>query len=166
MKTTFLIPSINRKTLGKAMDSVLEANGVYAVHVDSDRKGASYSRNLLVREAKTEWVSFLDDDDVILPNYLEALEKEIEDNPDADLIHFRAYFPNGHILPNWPEIEFGNVGICFSVKREVALKHPFKDEPHEDLEFVKRLEKEGSTIVFSKEITYRVRPHQTRMTRG
>jgi glycosyltransferase involved in cell wall biosynthesis len=153
--TTFIIPSIGRPTLQRALDSV--SGHPYLFHVDTERKGEAVVRNELIKQALTEWVSFLDDDDTIYPDYVQRLEEEIIAHPEADVIHFRSYFLHGQVLPLVPEVMWSNVGISFSVKRQVALDNPFQTEAHEDWYFLERLEQAGYNIHFSKYLTYKVR---------
>lgn len=153
--TTFIIPSIARDTLRRAIDSTRDAQCLWTV--DDERIGEGEIRNRLIKEAKTPWVSFLDDDDTVTEDYVARLEEEIERHPEADIIHFRQYFLRGLIIPNWPKVEWGNIGIAYSVKREVALEFPFVSEKHEDFYHVKKMVDAGKKIVFSRYITYRVR---------
>lgn len=153
--TTFIIPSIDRPTLQRAIRSV--GNNDYLVKIDKEKIGEAAIRNELIRLAKTEWVSFLDDDDTITSDYVARLQEEIKVNPEADVIHFREYFLRGQLLPTWPKVEWGNIGISFSVKRQVAIDNPFLDEDHEDYHFVRRLEEKRYKIHFSKYLTYHVR---------
>jgi len=156
--TTFIIPSINRKTLKRAVDSAEATGATVSILLDIDRVGESTMRNELAKQAKTPWLSYLDDDDTITSDYVERLEEEIANHPEADVIHFRQYFcDTGHILPTWPEVTWGNIGIAFSVKKDIALKYPFQTEEHEDYKFIKRIQEAGHNIHFSKYITYRVR---------
>jgi hypothetical protein len=120
-------------------------------------RGRSWVRNELIKQATTEWVSFLDDDDTVYCDYVDKLAQEIQAHPEADLIHFREYFMWGQIFPNWPEVAWGNVGIPFSVKTEVALRHPFVEQEYEDVRFVEKLRDEGYNIHFSKFLTYKAR---------
>lgn len=154
--TTFIIPSIERPTLQRAIDSIRgQAN--YLVEIDRQKIGPAAIRNGLIRHALTPWVSMLDDDDTVTPDYVERLEEEIRIHPEADVIIFREFFPHGVILPAWPVVAIGNIPISFSVKRETALACPFLDVPHEDFRFIEHLEKVGCQIVFSKYLTYRMR---------
>lgn len=154
--TTFIIPSLNRPTLQRAIDSVKEYP--YLVQIDHQNIGAGFTRQELIKQATTEWVSLLDDDDTVTEDYVQRLQEEIEGHPEADLIHFREYFvQTGELLPYWPNVTWGNVGVSFSVKRELALKYPFMSQPFEDYEFIRRLEDYGCNIFFSKYIVYRVR---------
>lgn len=157
MKTTFIIPSLDRPTLERAIDSC-RVQAEYLVGVDYQHVGPAAMRNDLIRHAQTEWISFCDDDDTVTSDYVQRLNEEIEKNPDVDLIYFRAYWAEyGLMFPAWPMTGGFGTGIFFSVKREIAMEFPFLDEASEDQQFVDRIEKAGKKIVFSKYITYRVR---------
>lgn len=166
--TTFVIPSINRPELQRAIDSVNKTGASYLVEIDKNKIGASAIRNGLIKLADTEWVSFLDDDDTVTDDYVERLEEELEKNPYADVVVFREYFIGelmdgdgakypDHFIWQAPVVHQGQIGISFSVKRDVALKHPFLEEPNEDFHFIERLHKEGYNIHFSPYIVYRAR---------
>jgi glycosyltransferase involved in cell wall biosynthesis len=155
--TTFVMPSINRPTVQRAIDSVERTGAFILWREDKNNLGPGELRNRLIKRVKTPWVSFIDDDDTVIEDYVQRLAEEIEKNPEADLIHFKTYFPWGQVLPQWPTVGWGNIGISFSVKTQVAKNFPFKDEPYEDYEFVHRLERMGHNIVFSPYLTYRAR---------
>lgn len=156
--TTFIIPSTNRPTLQRAIDSARDTGAEVLALIDEEGKGRSFIRNELIRQATTKWVSFLDDDDTVFPEYVDRLWEEIEAHPEADVIHFREYFlATAHIFPTWPRVEWGNVGICFSVRRELALQFPFVEQKYEDFKFVEKLKDEGYSIYFSKYLTYKAR---------
>jgi len=140
------------------------------VQIDKMKIGASAIRNELIRLAQTPWVSMLDDDDTVTSDYVERLKEESELHPEADVIMFREYFiadkmkekePNyqypDHFIWQAPVVHWGQIGIAFSVKRDVAMKHPFLEEPNEDFHFISRLDEAGYKIHFSKYITYRAR---------
>jgi hypothetical protein len=153
--TTFILPSIRRPTLQRAINSV--APHPYKVGYDDDRGSRGSIRMELIQLADTPWVSMLDDDDSVTCDYVQRLEEEIAAHPDAGCIIFRQWWLRGQFIPVAPEVEWGNIGISFSVKRDIALAHPMRDEPHEDLHFIERLQAAGVKLRFSPYITYRVR---------
>lgn len=165
--TTFIIPSIDRPELQRAIDSVNKTGANYLVEIDKQKIGASAIRNGLIKLANTKWVSFLDDDDTVTEDYVERLHEESLAHPEADVIVFREYFiqdkmEEGNPYPDhfiWqvPVVHWGQIGISFSVKRKVALEHPFLEEPNEDYHFVARLDELGYKIHFSKYLVYRAR---------
>lgn len=164
--TTFIIPSIDRPHLQRAISSVRN-QAPYLVQIDKYGVGPAASRNELIRLADTEWVSMLDDDDTVTDDYVARLKEESEAHPEADVIVFREYFiaekmGEGYEYPDhfiWqaPVVHWGQIGIAFSVKREVAMKYPFLDEVNEDFHFVERIDQAGHKIHFSKYLVYRAR---------
>ena len=165
--TTFIIPSVDRPTLQRAINSV-KKQAPYLVEIDKFHIGASAIRNGLIKLANTEWVSMLDDDDTVTDDYVQRLREESEKHPEADIIIFREYFIGelmeddgkkypDHFIWTAPVVHWGQIGIAFSVKREVALKHPFLDEVNEDYHFVARIEEAGHKVHFSKYLVYRAR---------
>lgn len=165
--TTFIIPSIDRPELQRAIDSA-KKQAPYLIEIDKQKIGASAIRNGLIKLANTKWVSMLDDDDTVTDDYVARLQEESDKHPEADVIVFREYFIGelmegegkkypDHFIWAAPVVHWGQIGIAFSVKREVAINHPFLDEPNEDFHFVARIEEAGHKIHFSKYIVYRAR---------
>lgn len=155
--TTFIVPSIKRSTLRRAIESA-EGQALVRFKIDINRTGPSAIRNELIAQARTTWVSMLDDDDTVTDDYVQRLREEWLAHPDADVIIFREYFPKeDKFIWQQPIVKWGNVGIAFSVRREVALKFPFKQVTHEDLDFLLTLQNAGKKIIFSKYIVYRCR---------
>lgn len=164
--TTFIIPSVDRPTLKRAIDSCRK-QAEYLVQIDKQGIGASATRNELIRLARTRWVSMLDDDDTVTDDYVQRLREESEAHPEADVIIFREYFIQelmgannkypDHFIWQAPAVHWGQIGISFSVKREVAMKYPFLDEPNEDFHFISRIDEAGIKIHFSKYLVYRAR---------
>ena len=59
--------------------------------------GASAARNLAMCEAKGEWIAFLDDDDVWLPNKIERQMEVADANPALGLIYCSDYAVDEHL---------------------------------------------------------------------
>lgn len=47
--------------------------------LDVNRHGPALTRNVLVRDVETEWIAFLDDDDILLPNHFEVHQPFLDD---------------------------------------------------------------------------------------
>lgn len=143
------------------------------------RSGAGPVRNYAISKASTDWVAFLDDDDVVTRDYVENLSKEIsekncdavvfrmwrtltKDHVNSDVSHskpgqkeFGRFLPRpGHKAESFRP---GNLGISFAVKRNLFEKYKFPRGRGEDYALMNYLRNDGIKIVFSKKITYFVR---------
>jgi hypothetical protein len=68
--------------------------------VDEDHKGAARTRHTGLMAVETEWVAFLDDDDVMLANHLTALyAAAVVHNADYLWSRFLIKYPDGSSLP-------------------------------------------------------------------
>lgn len=156
---TIVIPTLGRPSLKEAVNSC--GNLPVKVQKDNNRKGAGPTRNRGIRDVKTEWVGFLDDDDTLTYDYYQKFTEALKESPDC--IIFRMRYPDGRVLPKVPQVIYGNVGISVAVKTELARKYPFvkganEFQQNEDYQFVKQLEDNGANIYFSPHITYLVKP--------
>jgi hypothetical protein len=74
---TVCIPSIPPRAalLRRAVDSVLAQDMPVnlSVYVDREKRGAAYARDQALTGARTRWVAFLDDDDVLDPGHVRKL---------------------------------------------------------------------------------------------
>jgi glycosyltransferase involved in cell wall biosynthesis len=111
-KTSVIITTYNRKEyLGRALNSVYEqsvtANEIIVIDDGSSdgtepfikknhaavkffwqkNSGVSSARNLGIKKATYEWITFLDSDDAWLPKKLENQFKTLEQNPSFKLCH-------------------------------------------------------------------------------
>ena len=53
-------------------------------------KGGNFARNIAIKEATSEYIAFLDDDDEFFNQKLEEVTKSIKENPDTDLFYHTA----------------------------------------------------------------------------
>jgi len=110
-------------------------------------------RNVGLNEVETEWVAFVDDDDYLLPTYLQTLEEESE---NCNLFIFRMNSPQNLIIPNGNNIAPCNVGISFAVKNEFIDKHDikFRQGDQEDGGFVLKCIAHRAIYKISKDVLY------------
>lgn len=86
-----VIPTIpgREKLLERAVNSVREqarpADDLI-VYVDDRRKGAAHARNHALTQVATQWVAWLDDDDVLMPNHIDVCMDMLE-TTGADLCY-------------------------------------------------------------------------------
>lgn len=120
-------------------------------------------RNKLIPLAITDWLCFLDDNDMFRLNYINALAGELTAILDADYIVFRmSHDANDlHVLlpihTNKPQI--CQVGISFAVKKSFLINNQieFKNGSFENFYFLQSIEKANGKIIFSKKIVYNIR---------
>ncbi len=174
---TFIIPSINRDTLAYAVNSAL--NQTYAdfkiiicgdgvcvppfddprsVSIVAPRRGnQSATRMYAISHATTEWCVFLDDDDWVVPEYLEKFIPLIE---KSDIIISRM-MNYGWEIPRDHELIHGSVGISFAVRTNFILQNPFPPPPSEDYVYLRTMRDNGARVKFTDYCGYFVRKYLT-----
>lgn len=120
---------------------------------------AGYVRNFGMQFVTTPWIGFIDDDDTIIPSYIQHLEDEIHITPYADTISFKMICDNSIFPPiNYPHITQNTIGISFSIKTSLIKEgFAFKQSTSEDFGLLNDLQQSQKTIVLSPFITYLVR---------
>lgn len=63
-------------------------NGISAMLLTEQRRGAAIARNAGLRRVESEYVMFFDSDDVMLPGHMERVAKALAERPDADMIRW------------------------------------------------------------------------------
>jgi glycosyltransferase involved in cell wall biosynthesis len=100
-----------------------------------------YGIEYALEAEKTEWIAFVDDDDQLMPTYLEALHDATRRYPAADVVLFRMLYNNGRVLPEPTDnfsspqaiLRWGHVGISFAVHSALLRKFPSLRFGREDL---------------------------------
>lgn len=182
-KITFIIPSINRPSLPRTIDSLIEQknpnwkaiiifdgvksnidisdNRFSIINIDKkigkNKNNAGEVRNIGIEKANTEWCGFVDDDDILLDNYVELFYEYINNERYLDLILFRLKGPNG-IYPKYNKNNLFkcNVGISFCTKTDILKEYKFIPSNTEDFDLIDRLNKDKKKIMISDKITYLV----------
>lgn len=72
---TVITPTVPGRELllAECHASVAELELPHLIEVDEDRNGPGPVRNRLIQQVSTEWTLFLDDDDVLYPNYVDTV---------------------------------------------------------------------------------------------
>lgn len=192
MKTTIVIPLYNGKEwIADAVESALSQTVRCEVIVVNDgstdggeqvlkdypvklvhqvNKGLSSARNTGIMNATTEYILFLDADDMLLENCVEELEK-IADTTKADSVapSFREFgLGNANVIlmpaPTFQDFQKGNrVGYCQLFRRstlcELGGYSPRMVHGYEDYHLSFNLLKRGKIIVTTPEVLwlYRIR---------
>lgn len=187
---TFVIPSVNRSSLHRAIlslknqvlnnwsaiivfdgceptdNEILSDNRILYISINklgklnklNGHSSAGFVRNIGMSLVTSPYTGFLDDDDILLPEYTQKLVEELTLNPDASLISFRMVNKNG-IIPSHStqDIIAGQIGISFCYKTELFRKgFKFRQSQIEDFEFANDIKKANMKIVLSPYITYLV----------
>lgn len=180
-KITFIIPSINRKSLTRTIDSVLKQtnNNWEAIIIYDGVNGQEFNdnriktrtidklgvtidghgqsglvRNVGIKEANTKWIAFLDDDDTINSNYAQTL---LTKYAKYDWVLWKMKYQNGLVLPQNNQLVFANFGISFAYKKDKFPNLLFKNNRDgEDFDFVKELENKSKNYIITEEIYYNV----------
>ena len=123
---------------------------------------ASDSSNAQGKMVKPDYIGFLDDDDILTPDYVDLLTSYTSKGDDKpDVVIFRM---NDHGLgilppPKQDAILPSRVGISFAVAFHIFEEgHFFEPSGMEDYHYLKKMETLGKTIVYAEEVTYLVRP--------
>ena len=187
---TFIIPTIGRDTLARAIDSVMEQTTVnsniwkiiiifdgiepnligdkYINHpqimiqscpkMGTGVNSAGLVRNWGMQYVETEWTAFLDDDDVIGPNYIDRFMEEM--NGDLDVLIFRMKLGD-RVVPSLTTNNFFlcDVGISFILKSHLFLERGFvfQADGAEDYLYLNKLRENNCKIVISPYIQYFVK---------
>jgi glycosyltransferase involved in cell wall biosynthesis len=133
----------------------------------ADKTGsAGLTRNVGLELCQTDWIAFLDDDDVVQPTYVQRLREHSAER--HDVVVFRMDHPQFGILPTFatPIIAHGHVGISFAYKRDKAPDVRFIKEDlmnpgpygNEDINLLLQLKDKGLDIFISEHVEYVVRP--------
>lgn len=94
---TVVTPTIvGREALLEECHASVEQIGLtHLIEIDVDGEGPAAIRNRLLEQVTTEWVLFLDDDDLLYPNYVDAVTPYLA---DADVV-YTAWRLTGAIDP-------------------------------------------------------------------
>jgi len=76
------------------------------VEYDHERTGAAATKNRALARVDTRWVTFLDDDDTMLPHHLVCLLNAAIDSK-ADVVYSTPYVPQLGGPPTGPEHRYG-----------------------------------------------------------
>jgi len=179
---TFIIPTIGRSTLKRAVDSLINQNdfiwkafiiwdGIeptinfnneYINSIVVPKQGyAGLVRNLGINLVDTRWMAFLDDDDYLANTYIQKLKYYINEDSSRDVIIFTykdIITNNIQPPPKIKDIKECNVGISFACKTDFIHKHNIKFPPGsiEDFAFLNSCKNFGANYYLTHDIQYYV----------
>ena len=181
---TFIIPTIGRSSLLNSINSLLNQtveewkaiiifdgikknmnisdNRIRIIEIDKLGKNinsAGNVRNFGMSLVETEWIAFLDDDDIIEDDYLECFYKELKLDNSISVIIFRMKMEN-RIIPNLDCTNFHicDVGISFIINKNIYDNNlKFIPDGAEDYLYLDLIRKNGYKMVISPYTKYYVR---------
>lgn len=179
---TFITPSIGRATLQSTINSlnsltrnnwrhiiifdgveptVQPNNRTVVLQVEKEGRGAGIVRNHAFDYVDTEWIGFVDDDDMLSKFYIERMEYWLNQVPDLDIIIF-AYkdLSNGNVQPRIGTRDFVycQVGISFAVRTDFVMENNirFRAGGIEDFYFLDECRNAGAKYIITNEVQYYV----------
>lgn len=143
--------------------------------IESDKVGILCKKNnaglvrnigfkyIIDNEISCKFISFLDDDDTISPNFIINLYKD-NDKCDSDVIINRMMYKNYKIVPNpkTNKLIRNNVGISFVIKRKIIEDgNKFINSPYEDYIYLMNI-KGRYKMILSGYVNYFVKTNYKR----
>lgn len=181
---TFIIPSLGRETLKNSINSLqnqtienwnaiiifdgiksnLEINDKRIKVLEINKKGNGINNSGLVRNygmkyVETDWIAFLDDDDIISNDYLESFYEELKENNNMDVLIFRMKRGN-EIIPklNTDNFYLCDVGISFVIRKNIFNNGiQFCSDGVEDYLYLNKIRQHNYKIIISPYVKYFVR---------
>lgn len=147
--------------------------------LNQTNKGRSSARNLGLKKSASEFVLFLDADDILLPIHIESLISYI--NQEYDIVYSRSKFFNNYDLDKTYFYKFrkyydGKKAInilfqnyiqtpgCALIRKSKLVKYNIKFDSNvlmtEDYDFFARCILAGFSVKYSKKVTFLVRVHE------
>jgi len=128
MKIDFIIPTLFRDTLDRAVNSIKKENIDHNILIHGDVKdgrGCGNRNEGLKKVIDSDWIIFLDDDDYLN----EGFSKQLDNNYDVVVLRMsqdasNPFYPP-KVIPRTEDSRLysGNVGCNFAIKTSLYLKH-------------------------------------------
>jgi len=155
-----IIPTIGRKTLGRAFESVISeaidfGNEVSCIPVIGGTAGENRNKGIQIAKAlNADWITFLDDDDY----YRDLWSEQIDYTNKYDIVVLRMAQGNLLVPDFTDELRFANVGINFALNMN---RIEWEDLPEfdsngegEDWRFLEQLLEKYPKVKITKDIYY------------
>jgi glycosyltransferase involved in cell wall biosynthesis len=143
--------------------------GGISIALDANREGAARTRQRALDAVQTEWVAFIDDDDLWYPHHIETL-LELQRATDADFLY--SWFDGNNPFPMHRGRQFNhaephhttmNVMVRTKIAKDAGFLMPngplHQDWMGEDWQFIMRCSGMGAKFAGTGEITWHYRSH-------
>ena len=153
---SFIIPSINRETLKRTIDSIEMRKGdeiIVEFDVPKSNGWGNAQRNKGIERATTDYLAFIDDDDYYVSGHRQVMENAARENPDKPNL-FRIRYPNGMVLWDKREIIPGNIStqMIFIPNKKEMLSEFWKKRNMGDFIFVDKWLWPDEDVIWREEI--------------
>lgn len=130
----------------------------------SHNNGAGQIKNIIIKHfAIADWVTFVDNDDTLIPYYIDYIQEVKALYSAVDIFVFRMIDRHRKILPSLDcsgILKISEVGISFAVRRElfVRSKDPIFFVPHaaEDYNYLRAAQEKNASIMIGSKVAYYV----------
>lgn len=156
----FEVVVVNDGSTDKSVEIVKSIQDTRITLIEQENGGPSKARNTGVKNARGEWILFLDADDELLPGALKHFSECCNDHPEVDMILARMQFDRrGRITKSYPYREGllsnGTRAYVFGLlsqgsgstvyKRSLTINNPYDEQIRrfEDMECLLRMYKEA-----------------------
>lgn len=150
MKLSILVCSLLKRSnyldrLNANLDYQLTDEVQYLTCIDNGEQSIGTKRNLLLDKAEGDYICFIDDDDLVAPNYVELILKAISGKPDVvgmnlimttdgnkaersfHSLQIKSWYDRPDPLGEHKRVYFRNPNHINPVKRELALQIKFPE---------------------------------------
>jgi hypothetical protein len=144
LSISYIVPTIGRDSLARAIDSIDLWPGDELLIARSDTPAGgwgAYERNEALKVARCGWLAFLDDDDIFLPGARAAhalgIASAVRRHTIAPIIFKMRYSGTGNVVWKTPELCYGNVGTpMMLVPNDPEHLKPFSARHGQDWDFL------------------------------
>lgn len=117
MRNLYIIPTLGRPTIGRAIESILKYDTNAKIFISAGGSAGENRDDGLLLADPFDWIIFLDDDDYFSGNFLPELDSSF------DIVVLRMLQYGNEIPDRTNELRWQNVGINFAINVGFYWQH-------------------------------------------